>query len=113
MAYSAGELTERVTIRRVTETKNDYGTLVESPTDFGPYWCRVRPMTGRERDHAQQTESTANYLFVFRYGVHTEHTITERDTLVWRGVEHNIRFIKDRGPRAQFLEIEAERGVAT
>lgn len=112
MPYSPGELRERVTLRRTTETQDEYGTLVRTPTDIGPFWALVRPMTGREREAAQQLEARADYLFVFRYGVHQEHTITEADTLVWRGAEYNIRFIKDRGPRALYLEIEAERGVA-
>lgn len=112
MPYSAGEFRELVTLRRTTETQDEYGTLVRTPTDIGPFSAVVRPMSAREREAAQQLEARANYVFVFRYGVHQKHTITEADTLVWRGTAFNIRSIKDRGPRARDLEIEAERGVA-
>ena len=112
MAFSVGELDERVTIRRVTETQDEYGTLQETVTDLGPYWAIARPMSGKERDFADTTEAIADHKFVFRYEVQKENTITEDDTLVWRGVEFNIRFIKDHGPRHQYIEIDAERGVA-
>lgn len=116
MSYKAGELDQLVTIRRVTQTKNEYGTLEETVQDLGPFWARVRPMTGREREASQQLEEQADYLFVFFYDIHVENAIQGDDTLVWEdvgGQQYNIRFIKDRGPRALYLEIEAERGVAT
>lgn len=112
MSYRAGEMDQRVTIRQVTETQNEYGTLVETETDLGPFWARVRPMTGNEREASNQLEAQADYLFVFRYDVHVENNIQPDNTLLWEGYKYNIRFIKDRGPRAQYLEIEAQRGVA-
>ena len=112
MAFRPSELDERVTIRRVTQTKDEYGTLQETITDLGPYWAIARPMSGRERGFADQTEAIADHKFVFRYGVQKAHGITSSDTLLWRGVEFNIRFVKDRGPRHQYIEIDAERGVA-
>lgn len=102
--YGAGELTERVTLRRYTETKNAYGTLSHTPSTVATVWALVRPLSGSERDRAQQTEERANYLVVIRY----RSDLTEKDYIVWRGSEMNIRFLKDRGPRARFLEIEAE-----
>jgi SPP1 family predicted phage head-tail adaptor len=109
MAYTAGELRERVTIRRTTETPNEYGTLVPADTDIATVWALVRPMSGGERDASRQVEASADYLIVMRYRADVRAT----DTLIWRGYAFNIRFIKDRGPRSLYLEIEAERGVAT
>jgi len=109
MPYSPGELNERVTIRRTTETQDAYGTLIQTVRDVASVWAKVRPMSGGERSAAQQTEAQSNYLIVMRYRA----DVLPADTLIWRGVEFNIRFIRDRGPRSLYLEIEAERGVAT
>lgn len=109
MSYRPGELRERVTIRRTTQAADAYGALVATDTDVATVWALVRPMTGRERSASQQTEAVAMYLVVMRY----RDDLRDDDVLVWRGYTFNIRFIKDRGPRAMYLEIEAERGVAT
>jgi SPP1 family predicted phage head-tail adaptor len=105
--FTASDLTERVTLRRYIETINEYGTIERVATSLGTVWALVRPMSGRERDRAQQTEARADYLVVLR----NRDDLTEKDVVVWRGAELNIRFIKERGPRALFLEIEAEKNA--
>lgn len=109
MAYRIGELRERVTIRRTSESADAYGALVPTTTDVATVWALVRPMSGGERSEAQKTEATAMYLVVVRY----RDDIRDDDAIIWRGSELNIRLRKDRGPASMFLEIEAERGVAT
>lgn len=104
-----GELDERVTFKRRTETKNTYGTLVPSDAEIATVWAKVRPMSGRERDRSQQTEARSNYV-VRVHNSATARTVTEGDFVSWRGVDLNIRFIADAGPRALFLEMECERG---
>lgn len=106
--YRPGELSQRVTFKRKAQTTDEYGTVSEALTDVATVWAHVRPMSGRERVQAQQVEANANYLVVVR----NRDDLTEADVIVWRGQNLNIRFIKDRGPRAMYLEIEAERGVA-
>lgn len=108
MTYKAEELDQRVTLRRYEEVQNEYGTLVRTPQNLGDVWAHVRPMSGRERDHAQQTDARANYLVVIR----PRQGLTERDYVVWNGVELNIRFIKYRA-RSMFLEMECERMAAS
>lgn len=103
--YTVGELNERVILRRYTETQNEYGTLERTAVNVAKVWALVRPMSGGERDRAQQTEANPNYLVVLRY----RRDVTHRDYIVWRGEELNVRFVKDRGPRNQFLELECER----
>lgn len=108
--YNAGELSQRVTLRRYTEVQNEYGTLVRTAVDLATVWALVRPMSGRERDHAQQTQSRANYLVVIRSAVAENHELDEKDYVVWRGEEMNIRFVKYR-PRSRYVELECERGA--
>jgi SPP1 family predicted phage head-tail adaptor len=109
--YRVGELDDRVTIFDIVETTDQYGQTTDTKQDLGTYWAHARPMSGQEREYAEQREGVADYLFIFRRCILTDITIRERGFLRWLGQDYNIRFIKDRGPRSEFLEIEAERGV--
>lgn len=105
--YNARELDQRVTFRREVRTPDDMGGDTLSWQDVVTVWAKVRPMSGAEREHSDRLNTNANYLIVIRHRT----DITERDVAVWKGVEFNIRFAKDR-PRSRFLELEAEKGVA-
>lgn len=110
LTYEVGELTERVTFVRVTETQNEYGTLVPSEANLGTVWAHVRPMSGREIDRAQQTEGRVNYLVVVR-NLGFVRELTEKDIARWNGDDMNIRVTKHRSARADWLELECERGA--
>lgn len=103
----AGELDERVEIIRITQEPGADLKLTEARDSLGLYWAKVRPMSGSERNHAQQTQSRSNYLVIIRY----REGISESDVIVWRGHKMNIRFIRDEGPRSRWLPIECERGA--
>lgn len=106
--YSANELDERVTFQRMVEVIDDMGGHSHTWNDLITVWAHVRPMSGDERVAAHSLSSEANYLIVIRY----RSDITEKDIALWKGYTFNLRFRKERG-RSRFLEIEAERGVAT
>ncbi len=108
MAYQTGELTERVTFRREVRTDDGMGGSRSGWQDIATRWALVRPMTGRERLAADKVEASANYLIVVR----APCDVREKDIVVWGESALNVRFVKRRGTRALFLEIEAEMGVA-
>lgn len=108
MAYHTGELTERVTFRREVRVDDGMGGSRSEWQDIATRWALVRPLTGRERLAADKVEASANYLIVVR----APCDVREDDIGVWKGRELNIRFVKRRGARALFLELEAEMGVA-
>jgi SPP1 family predicted phage head-tail adaptor len=104
----AGALDERVTFKRKTLMRDGMGGADEAwaaITD-GTVWARLRPVRGNERTEADRTEAKADYLVTIRY----RDDLLPTDRIEWRGRELNIRLIRDGGPRAQFLEIEAELG---
>lgn len=108
--YRIGELDQRVAIERKTRTTDAGGGYTETWTAQSTVWALVRPMSGNERAHAQQVASGSNYLVVVRAGL----DITEKDRIVWDALPDdplNVRFIKRRGTRPLYLEIEAEMGV--
>lgn len=108
MAYHTGELTERVTFKREVRVDDGMGGSRSEWQDIATRWALVRPMSGRERLAADKVEASANYLIVVRAPL----DVQEADIAIWQGQQLNIRFVKRRGTRALFLEIEAEMGVA-
>ena len=106
--YEVGELRERVTLRRYTETFDDYGAVVRAASSIAEnIYAHVRPASGNESNRGDQTEARARYLVVIRYRT----GLTEKDFVVWQGVEYGIRAIMDRGARSHFIELEVERGT--
>ena len=105
--FRPGEMDKRVSIIRESRTDDGMGGSTVSETTVDTVWCHVRPRSGSEQDFADRVNGQALYLFVIRY----RSDILESDRIRWEGVDYNIRFISDKGPRNLYLEIDAERGV--
>ena len=111
MADKIGQMDQRITLQRATETDNvlggsdvTWGDLASNPT----VWAHVRPLGGREAMIADGVSAEQKHLFTLR----NRSDITEADRIVWLGAPFNIRRIEREGTRAKYLSIEAERGVA-
>lgn len=108
MNYHTGMLDQRVSLQRRTIADDGAGGGASTWTEYDEAWAHVRPMSGREREHAMRADSTANYLVVVRM----RNDVLERDRIVWRERTLNVRFVRSKGPRDSFLELEAEMGAA-
>nr|BDD44157.1 hypothetical protein 24 [bacterium] len=108
MSYRPGELNERVTIQRQQTTSDGAGGHILSWADVKTVWARVRPKSGAENDDFNRVNATALAVFIVRY----RSDLKASDRFVWRGVPYNIRFIPPVTPRALYLAVEAEAGVA-
>ena len=105
-----GKLSERITFQSYSLVSDGAGgntktwaNLASIPT----VWAKVEAKSAGEQFDEQRTTATGMYLFTIR-----ERTdIDERDRIVWRGVNYNIRAVLRDGSRPQYLRIEAERGV--
>lgn len=100
----AGDLDQRIELQRLTRMPDGGGGYSEEWTTYATPWASVRPMSGRERYHAQQTQASANYRVTIRYRA----DVQDADRILWRGRVLNIRFRADAGPRDLYLTIDAE-----
>jgi SPP1 family predicted phage head-tail adaptor len=107
--YRPGELDQRVTIRRQTLASDGQGGQSATWADVATVWAHVRPKGGREANVADRVQGQTMYLFVIRW----RSDVREADVMRWNGVDYNVRAILDRGGRKLYLEIDAERGVAS
>lgn len=107
MAYQSGQLDQRVTFKRRSKRPDGYGGNTVTVSEVATVWAYVRPLNGTEREQAQRQEGIASYMIVIR----NRDDLLDTDTAVWRGREFNLRFRRDQGPRPQWLEIEADKGV--
>lgn len=101
---SAGQLDQKIELQRLTRAPDGGGGYTEQWTTYATPWASVRPMSGRERYHAQQTQASANY----RIKLYNRADIDPADRILWRGKVLNIRFPADAGPRDLYLTIDAE-----
>src|SRR5688572_28552997 len=103
-----GKLKYRIALRRHTLTGDGMGGATESTSTYATVWASAEPMSGREREQAMREEATSNYLFTIRH----RDDVVEGDIIRWQSRDYNVRFVRDAGPRPQYLVIEAEKGAS-
>jgi SPP1 family predicted phage head-tail adaptor len=101
---AAGELDQRITLQSLALVSDGGGGSTETWSNVAILWAKVVPMSGRERLHADQLESPANYRVTIRR--RTDITAGKRKPL-------NIRFDGFNSPREQYMTFDAEMGVQT
>lgn len=105
-----GELNQRVAIKRKNLTRNSVtgGATAATPSTLATVWAKVEPLRGREKMAAQREEATSDFLITIR----NRDDLKEEDYFEWSGRKLNITFIRRKGLREPFLEIEATMGAA-
>lgn len=103
-----GQLLERIEIKREALTPDGMGGNTRVLNVLHTVRANVRPAAGNEKPDFDTVTAPHSYVFTVR----RLSDITEADRITWRGDEYNIRALSDLGPRALYLEITAERGVA-
>ena len=109
--YSAGKLKEPLTFQRMGAATNVDGNVVAAAwaTIAGaPTKGMVRPLSGYEASQAQRLSAEVKLMLVVRYTA----SLREADSVLIRGLRHNIRYIKNVDFDNKFLEIDVQGGVA-
>jgi head-tail adaptor len=109
--YSSGILREAVTFQRETATAGVAGTFTKAwaTVSGAPTRAHVRGLSGREERTGDRTDAVARLRVVVRYSA----ALREGDRVLIRTRAHNITRIDNVEFRDQWLEIDAEAGVAT
>jgi SPP1 family predicted phage head-tail adaptor len=106
----AGDLDDRIAVYRQTRVKDAIGGNVITWNKIADFRAHVKPMSGRERDHAAQTIAPRNYRITVRKSSKSDG-ISQDDRILWRGTAMLIRFIGANGARPMYIELEAEERV--
>jgi SPP1 family predicted phage head-tail adaptor len=109
-AYALGELDERVTLVSKAETLDGIGGVTTAETVYASVWAHVRalPRGQGEARQSDRVEAAGLYLVAIR----NRSDVTEKHLVRWRSRDLNIRFVRSRGPRDLYLELECELGAA-
>lgn len=105
-----GELTEQIELYSSTTAKDDVGGAATSWAKYADVWAHIRPLSGGERQAAQRTEAKGMFLVIMR----NRDDLKDTHSIRWvtgGNRDLNIRFIRARGPRDLYVEIEAEMGA--
>jgi len=108
MAYRIGQLTRRIRIERDARTKDDLGGLTTGAWIVASVYAMYRNKSTRELLQAQQVQSTGAGVFVMR----NRNDLLPRDRIIMGMQRFNIVGIPPYDPRAAFIEIDVESGVA-
>ncbi|MCA9312662.1 MAG: phage head closure protein [Phycisphaerales bacterium] len=66
MRTPIGKLRHRVTVQRATEERDSYGQPVQTWSDIGRVWARIRPLSGREYIAARQVQADLTHEVTIR-----------------------------------------------
>lgn len=109
-AVQIGHLDQRITLQRFVEATDGIGGVTRTWSDLASVptvWAHVQPRLGRESFEQGRMNASLMATFMIRYRA----DISELDRIIWKGEPWNIRRIMRTSQRAQFLEVDAERGV--
>lgn len=104
-----GAMRERVTLQQESRVVDDGGGYPNSWVAVDTVWASVKPLTGRERQLAAQTEAPVSYRVTIRY----RDDVTPAMRLVWGTRYLNITGIFNADQKKAYLTLECSEGVAT
>jgi SPP1 family predicted phage head-tail adaptor len=99
----AGDLRDRITIRRRSETKNARGGLDLAWGDVASLWAKVTSINGREEVIGGVLQGNSYFEIAVRYRTDLEVA----DQILWRERELNIHSAEDRSGTRQWTIIMA------
>lgn len=108
IAASAGELRERVTLQRKTETADAFGqkTGTWGAISGGSVWAKIEELAGREAIFAGQMKSVLSHRVTIRYFA----GLTSSDRISWGSRTLNIKYVSTSSGNA-FMELGCAEDV--
>lgn len=109
--YNAGMLTQVVSFERMTLVSDGAGGQTQTWTAISgaPTRAHVKAVSGSERFNFNRINADIRYKITCRYS----SALRESDSVVFRGIRHNIRFIDNVEMADKWLEMAVEAGVAS
>jgi SPP1 family predicted phage head-tail adaptor len=107
---AAGNMDQRITLRRLTRTPDGAGGVTEAWADFETsptVWAAVTFKAAKE----DTQEGSLNASQLANFEIYNRDDVSELDALIWRGETYNIRVIRRYGSRQLKMWLDAERGV--
>lgn len=97
----AGQLNQRVTLERFTETEDAYGATVTDWATVGTFWAAVLPLTGKEIIAGDAVAAITDVRVIMRY----QPGVTAADRLGHRGKVLEIKTVINRNSGNRELEL--------
>ncbi|MBN1807188.1 MAG: phage head closure protein [Sedimentisphaerales bacterium] len=67
----------RVELQQFAESQDGYGEMVREYTTYATVWAEIKPLQGKELEHAQQISAETDFQIRIRYNpaVASEHRV--------------------------------------
>ena len=106
---SAGMLRTPVAIQAIVKTPDGAGGFAHTWVTLDTVRAHVKPLSGSEAVRGMQIEDKVSHRIFMRYRA----DVKAKDRLLIEGEPYNIRAVLDLEMRKRWMEILAEKGVAT
>jgi len=100
-----GEMCHRLTVQNYTETRNDYGEMVQSFTTYKTVWASLTVQDNTEKEEGKRNTLTVTHRFTIRW----DAGVTTNSRLVFRSDTYTILSIIEKEQRKRYMEIIAEK----
>ena len=107
----AGDLRDRVTIQRATNSDDGFGNTISGWSDLLTVWANVRETPGKEIVAAGRIEASRTATIRVRASSQSRG-VTAADRIIARGQVWNIRGRAEVGDGRELIEFLCEAGVA-
>ena len=107
----AGDLRDRVTIQRATNSDDGFGNTISGWSDLLTVWANVRETPGKEIVAAGRIEASRTATIRVRASSQSRG-VTAADRVQARGQVWNIRSVAAVGDGRELIEFLCEAGVA-
>ena len=107
----AGDLRDRVTIQRATNSDDGFGNTISGWSDLLTVWANVRETPGKEIVAAGRIEASRTATIRVRASSQSRG-VTAADRIIARGQSWNIRSVSAVGDGRELIEFLCEAGVA-
>ena len=101
MIDQAGQLDRRITIKKFSETTDNFGQQVKSFSTLDSVWANVVERVGREGEDGEMIAATKKVEFIIRYRT----DVDEEMRILYNNNTYKIQAIQSADARKAFLKI--------
>ena len=105
-----GDMRERLYIQRKTLTPDGIGGTTTSWANIAMVWAKAEGKIVKGVETMVEGRMAATFINVFTM---YSRNFTELDRIMWNNEPWNIRGVRRIGNKSLFVEVSAERGVAS
>ena len=109
MRPCAGQLSRRVAIETLTQTKDASGGMIDTWTLLANVWAQIKNLSGNEKKNTasggQVAESRTEFTIRYMAGITAKHRVN------YNGKKYSIKHVNDYNEEHRFMILTCDTGL--